>query len=533
MFGNILRNLKKLVRLPSLRARLFLIMMVVGVVPSIFLHYGIVGNYEELAVQHRIDTVQNQMMIIANHLISKNYLNHKPSPQQSTAQSAGLTQVEVELLEKQSTAASKEVINAELDTLASLYDGRVQIINGNFKIIKDTYDISVGKTIISEEVIRCFKGESLSNYDSENGYIELIIPITETVPLTDGEWEGLGAEGSGVYTAGGAESKTLIRGAMLISISNDTITATMEVLNRKALIVETIMIMAIVALAYLLSGVLTKPFSRVTQAINEVQVGYSDEKISVPDYAETVHIVDAFNQLLERMKVLDDSRQEFVANVSHELKTPLTSMKVLADSLTSQRDVPLELYQEFMADIVSEIDRENQIITDLLALVKMDKKVQDLNIVPIDINNLAELVLRRLRPLARKKNVEVVLESIRTVVAEVDEVKMTLAMTNLVENAIKYNKENGCVKVLLDADHQSFLFEVTDTGIGIPEEALTHIYERFYRVEKSHSREIGGTGLGLAITRRAILMHRGSITVTSKEGEGSSFRMRIPLTYLA
>lgn len=190
---------------------------------------------------------------------------------------------------------------------------------------------------------------------------------------------------------------------MLTSISNDSIVNAREVLNRKAYIMEVIMIVAILALAILLSRVLTMPFNRVTQAINAVREGFSDETISVPDYVETVHIVDAFNQLLKRMKALDDSRQEFVANVSHELKTPMTSIKVLADSLLAQDNAPAELYREFMEDITSEIDRENQIITDLLALVKMDKKVQDLNIVSLNINDLTELILKRLRPIARKK----------------------------------------------------------------------------------------------------------------------------------
>ena len=316
---------------------------------------------------------------------------------------------------------------------------------------------------------------------------------------------------------------------MLTSISNDAIVSMMEVLNRKAVILEYLMMVGIVAVALLLSQVLTNPFNKVTSAINEVKAGYTDENISVPDYVETVHIVDAFNQMLMRMRAQDESREEFVANVSHELKTPMASIKVLADSLLAQENAPAELYREFMEDIVSEIDRENQIITDLLALVKMDKKNQELNIASININDLTELILKRLRPLARKKDVEVVFESIRPVVAEVDEVKMTLIMTNLVENAIKYNKDHGWVKVVLDADHQFFSFEVSDSGLGIPEDSLAHIYERFYRVDKSHSREIGGTGLGLAITKNAVLMHRGSITVTSVEGEGSCFTVKIPL----
>lgn len=481
---------KRLTSVRSLRARLFLIMLAVGIIPSVLMRHGIVENYEERAVTYRINTVQTQLKILANHLITYNYLQD----------------------------SSSEVIGAELEMLSNLYDGRVLIIGGNFKVVKDTYTISEGKTIISEEVIRSFGGESLSNHDREHGYIEMTTPITETVK---------------VMTDEGEKEVTQVRGVMLTSISTDSIVATMDILNRKAIILETLMIIVIIGLAVVLSDVLTRPFARVTQAINDVKAGYTDESISVPDYAETVHIVDAFNQLLGRMKVLDDSRQEFVANVSHELKTPLASMKVLADSLLAQPDAPVEMYKEFMGDITAEIDRENRIITDLLALVKMDKTVADLNISAVNMNELTELILKRLRPIARKKDVEVVFESIRPIVAEVDEVKMTLIITNLVENAIKYNREHGSVKVTLDADHQMFSLEVTDTGIGIPEESLEHIYERFYRADKSHSREIGGTGLGLAITRNAILMHRGSITVTSLLGEGSTFLVKIPLSYIA
>ena len=125
------------------------------------------------------------------------------------------------------------------------------------------------------------------------------------------------------------------------------------------------------------------------------------------------------------MKVLDKSRQEFVSNVSHELKTPMASIKVLADSLMAQPEAPVEMYREFMGDITAEIDRENRIITDLLSLVKMDKTVADLNISTININELTELILKRLRPIARKKDIEIVFESIRPVTAEVDEVKMS------------------------------------------------------------------------------------------------------------
>ena len=208
-------------------------------------------------------------------------------------------------------------------------------------------------------------------------------------------------------------------------------------------------------------------------------------------------------------------------------------MKVLADSLLEMKEAPVEMYQEFMQDIAKEIDRENQIITDLLSLVKMDKTGQNLNIQTVNINELLEQILKRLRPIADKKNVEMVMESFRPVSAEIDEMKFTLAISNLVENAIKYNHDNGWVHVSLNADHKYFYIKVEDSGIGIPEEDQPHIFERFYRVDKSHSREIGGTGLGLAIARNAVIVHRGAIKVYSNEGEGTTFTVRIPLTYVA
>ena len=473
----------------SLKLLLFVIIFLMGLIPSIIMYAGILESYEDRAVDMRILDVQTQLNIIANHLITYNYLQD----------------------------SSSEVINAELIQLSNLYNGRVLIINGNLKIVKDTYAISEGKTIISEEVIRCIKGATISSHDSVNGFIEIAIPIVETISAQ-------------MATEELPEGTELIRGVMLTSVSTDNIKATMEVLGRKALIVEIILIFCILVIALLLARTLVRPFDQISKAISEVQAGYTNDPLSVSDYLETEHIVDSFNSLLERMKVLDDSRKEFVANVSHELKTPITSVKVLADSLRDQQDVPVELYREFMVDIAEEIEREDKIINDLLNLVKLDKEAAELNITTVDINDLAEIILKRLRPIARKKNVELNLISKREVTAEVDEVKMSLILTNLVENAIKYNKEQGRVDVTVDADHQFFTIEVADTGVGIPEEALDQIYERFYRVDKSHSRQIGGNGLGLAITRSAILLHRGSIKAESVEGEGSVFTIKIPLT---
>ena len=490
MAEKIKKLLKNLKIWRSFKVRLFVIIFLMGLIPSFIIKEGIMRNYEDRAIEVRQSDVQNQLKIIANHLITYNYLQD----------------------------TSSEVINAELEQLSNLYSGRVLIINGNLKVIKDTYGISEGKTIISEEVIKCFKGTSIANYDRNNGFIEITTPIVEIVS------EQMATES----VPAGTE---LTRGVMLTSVSTDIIVATMDILNRKSLIIEIIMFIFIFVIAFILAKVLIEPFERVTKAISEVGDGHLNEPISVPDYLETEHIVNAFNDLHGKMKALDDSRQEFVANVSHELKTPITSVKVLADSLLAQPDTPAELYREFMVDIAAEIEREDKIINDLLALVKLDKAAGDLNISTVNMNELTEIILKRLRPIARKRDIELLLVSAREVMAEVDEVKMSLILTNLVENAIKYNKEQGKVTVTLDADHQFFTVEVADTGIGIPEESFNRIYERFYRVDKSHSREIGGTGLGLAITRNAVLLHRGSIKVESTLGEGTKFLVKIPLSH--
>ena len=460
-------KLRQVIFLRSFRGRICALVLAVGILTSVLMRHAIMQTYEDRAVRQRTATVQNQLLVVAQHLISNNYF--------STYR-----------LEDPSFMASRQGINSELDTISNLYEGRIMIIGKSCKVIRDTYGISEGKNIISEEVVKCLRGENVTHYDKENGYIEMTIPIISS----------------------GTDGKANI--------------VTLEVL----------IIMVIVVSSILLSGVLTKPFKRVSDEIRKVKEGTSEKAISVPDYVETVHIVDAFNDLLGRMNALNDSRQEFVANVSHELKTPMTSLKVLADSLLAQNDVPAELYREFMTDMVSEIDRENRIITDLLSLVKMDKTAQEMNVVAINLNDLTELIMKRLRPIARKRDVEVVFESVRPVIAEVDEVKMTLVITNLVENAIKYNKEHGSVKVVLDADHQYFTLEVSDTGVGISSEDLPRVYERFYRADKSHSREMGGTGLGLSITRSAVLLHHGSITVKSTLSEGTTFTVKIPLNYI-
>ena len=395
--------------------------------------------------------------------------------------------------------------------ISSLYDGRIMVIDQDLRVITDTYNMEASKTMIVEEVIRCFKTGTGVHMVSGR-FIEVAVPIQRVVDEAAGTTETLGV--------------------ILVSASLDAITDNREVLSNSVGLIVGITFFVIAMLSAILSSSLVYPLNRLARKFHAITAEHTEEEIQENTYTETEKIADAFNQIVARSKLLDESRQEFVSNVSHELKTPLTSMKVLADSLVMMPDAPVEFYREFMEDISKEIDRENAIIADLLTMVKLDKTQAEMNIQAQNINELLELILKRLKPIAAKQNVEMVFESFREVVAEVDEVKLTLALTNFVENAIKYNKENGWVHVSLDADHKYFYVKVIDSGCGIPEEDQEHIFERFYRVDKSHSREIGGTGLGLSIAKNVVLMHRGIIEISSVVDEGTTMTVRIPLNYI-
>lgn len=481
------KNVRFLDFLKSLKFRFIILITAVIVIPGVLLCFGILNSYESRAVSIRESEVLSQAKILANQIATSDYLENG--------------------------GADSQELKAKVDMLTTIYDGRVMVVDDEFKIITDTYNLDDNKIIISKEVVKSFGGAETVNYDSENHYIELSIPITNP-----------------------DDEKSAVIGAMVVSVSTDNIVLNLAYLSQIAIIIEVILAAVALFLGIFCTIKMLKPFNRLSSGIEDIKTGYSEYNLEINDCTETRKICEDINSMLSSMKVMDDSRQEFVSNVSHELKTPLTSMKVLADSINSMGDeAPKELYQEFMGDITNEIERETKIINDLLSLVKMDKSSADLNIESVNINELIEQILKRLQPIAEKQQVEVVLESFRPVTAEVDEVKLSLAITNLVENAIKYNKNDGegWVHVSLNADHQYFYLKVEDSGMGIPEESLEHIYERFYRVDKSHSREIGGTGLGLAITRNSILMHRGAIKVHSILGEGTTFDVRVPLNYIA
>ena len=464
----------------SLNLRVFLTIVAAGIIPALIVCVSLINVYVTHAVTARESTILSQSKILTTQLAVKDRLD----PESVRAQEIRINQ------------------------LSGIYSGRILVIDNTFRIIKDTYNIDTGKIIISDEVSGSIRGNEITRYDDVNRFIQVTVPVLKP------------------------DSSDII-GVLLVSVSTDEILKNKQNMVSNAMLFMLILSVLVVIFAAFCAVGISRPFKRLASRIEQVHVGIEDELIPETAFTETEEISKRVTNLLGRMNIMDNSRQEFVSNVSHELKTPLTSMKVLADSLTMQEGAPLELYQEFMKDIASEIDRENRIITDLLTLVKLDNKsLPDINIEHTNINSILELTMKRMEPIASKAGVELVLESFRPVMADADGVKLGQAFTNLIENAIKYNdKENGYVHVSLNADHQYFYVKVEDNGMGIPEDSLDHIYERFYRVDKSHSGEIGGTGLGLAITKSVIALHRGVIRVHSSLDDGTTFSVRIPLIY--
>ena len=170
-----------------------------------------------------------------------------------------------------------------------------------------------------------------------------------------------------------------------------------------------------------------------------------------------------------------------------------------------------------------------QIINDLLTLVKTDSNNNDMNLEEVDINEMMDTIIKTVTPLAKQRSIDLSYESYKEVMARVDVVKLSLAISNLIENAVKYNIDNGWIKCSLNADNRYFYIKVADSGVGIPEDAKERVFERFYRVDKARSRDTGGTGLGLAITRGIVNAHKGTIKLYSESGKGTTFTVKIPL----
>jgi signal transduction histidine kinase len=473
----------------TLRVQLLTVLILIGV--------GIIGmitwvgflTHRSSVIKQAYDNLEKQSSMVANLLI------HSSS---NTNKGFSLNNEKIKTIK----------------TLEKTYQTEICIIDGNKIVYQDNMVVDKKNTTPAPDLLSSNEEEALKQSQEKDHVVKMHTKekffCMKPVSLNQ-------------------ENKIIV----MISVDTASVLATYHKMQKNIYIIDGILFLILVVIAVFYSRSVIKPLKELTTSINRITDGFLGEKLTVDSYTEIEDVVDSINSMTTKLETLESSRQEFVSNVSHELKTPITSIKVLADSLLQQEDAPAELYREFLVDINAEIERENKIITDLLSLVKMDKTAGVLNIATINISELCEQIMKRIKPIAADRNINLIFESYRTIMAEVDEVKLSLAINNLIENAVKYNYDNGWVRVSLNADHKFFYIKVSDSGVGIPEDEQENVFERFYRVDKARSRETGGTGLGLSITRNAILMHRGAIKVYSKEKEGTTFTVRIPLNYVS
>ncbi len=393
----------------------------------------------------------------------------------------------------------------ELEERSSESSVRILILDNKGVVVKDSNKTEIGKVYAMPEVISALDGNDVANLREDEDAIYASAYIEDN------------------------NSKKI--GVVLLVSSFKEVNDLLAEINSKWFIVTLGICIIIAFIVFFTTQVFIGPLKNILKVIKKITDGQLHQRIEVSGHNEYSQLSEAFNNMTEQLESIETSRQEFVSNVSHELKTPLSSIKVLSESILLQEEMPTEMYREFLQDINSEVDRMTNIINDLLELVKLDHKEAGLNIKETDINKMAEDILKRLYPLAEKKNIELLYENNKNMVIEGDEVKLTLALSNLIENGIKYTPEGGTVKVIIDGDHQNCFITVQDTGIGISEEEQSKVFKRFYRVDKTRDRETGGTGLGLAITHSSVMLHNGSIKIISKENEGAAFIVRLPIKY--
>ena len=471
------KDKEKTGRLYSMRIRLFVLLLILTLGFITVAGLVIRNSFRSAAIENRKEKISNQCVQLAGQRVEAGVIYSGMTPR----------------------------VEESLVQMAEDYSGRALVISSSGLVKFDTASVDTSKYLLDTRVLQALNGKKNIEWNNTNENILLAMPLV------------------------GSNSGEII-GVLAFSSSAADIGALMGKTNNVILSVYIIMIVTAIAAILLLCNMVVRPFKQMGDSIRKVGSGLQTG-MDQPRCKETTEIVSAFNVLLDHMNQQDQLRAQFVSNVSHELKTPITSMRVLADSLLSMPDAPIELYQDFMKDISSEIDREAKIISDLLELVKMDNSAEKLNIQMVAINDWLKDILHRLAPIAKKQNVDMVMESFRDVTAGIDPSKLSLAVSNLVENAVKYNVDKGYVHVSLNADHKDFFIKVEDNGVGIPESDLDKIFDRFYRVDKARSRDAGGTGLGLAITKSVVQMHKGDIKVYSKAGEGTTFSVRIPLQY--
>lgn len=290
-----------------------------------------------------------------------------------------------------------------MNTLAYSLSARVMIVDTDYRVAYDSFRLLKDTYIMNNDIYEIMKGDRDERLVREQSYIEYMFPVVNREGYIDD--------------------------VAVIAVSLESMENERGYLSYRANILICIFMVIGVLTAFFISYMAVRDTRKIKSQLVNMKDGFLGQISSDGLWREAGSVVDNMNGIFAKSQLLEESRQEFVSNVSHELKTPITSMKVLSESILMQDNVPVEMYREFMNDIVLEIDREAQIISDLLTLVKTDKGSDSLNIERVDINELMEVILKRLTPLAEKRSIEITFESFREVEADIDKVKFTLAIS--------------------------------------------------------------------------------------------------------
>ena len=291
--------------------------------------------------------------------------------------------------------------------------------------------------------------------------------------------------------------------------------------------ISIVVCVAALAFSVLISKAVTRRIAVLLRGIRSVREGEYSHRVTMAGGDELALLAGEFNELTDRLQTTEEVRRRFVSDASHELKTPLASIRLLTDSILQNGDMDPDTAREFVSDIGDEAERLTRITEKLLTLTRMDT-APPRNVAPVDVARVIRKVEHMLAPLAAAVDVTVELELETDCVVRSTEDDLYQIAFNLMENAVKYDLPGGRVRVELSAEGDRVVLRVEDTGVGIPEEDLPKIFDRFYRVDKARSREAGGTGLGLSIVRDAVRQNGGTVEARRREPEGTCFEVRFP-----
>lgn len=404
-----------------------------------------------------------------------------------------------------SETLTEEGVTQAMELLDDMQGTRVLVTDESGLILYDssTLDRRTGDYAIIAEVVAALRGEDVCRSEYRQGAFRTRVAVPAVYRGVT-----LGAVYLYEYDTEQAE--------VLLSIQSNL-----------RYISVVICVVALVA-SLILSKALTRNTSRLLGGIRSVREGEYSHRVAVQGKDEMAQLAMEFNQLTDRLQTIEEVRRRFVSDASHELKTPLASIRLLADSILQNDSVDMVTVREFVSDIGEEADRLTRISQHLLTLSKLDSHPQRER-GPVDVGQLVEKVGHMLLPLARSVEVELVyhLQPDCRVLATQDDLYQVAF--NLMENAVKYNLPGGRVEVTVEQAGAWVTLTVRDSGVGIPEEDLPRIFDRFYRVDKARSREAGGTGLGLSIARDTARLHGGDITAQrGPDGVGAQFTVTLP-----